>query len=260
MYHHNLSEFMGQNGYVIRGMWYPRVTSIVDIKSKPALYKFYGEAQSFSHALSMSGRAASQGTKVHNAIEAILAGRFPEPDAQIMPSLQAFQDFRKAHTINVRPELIEQRIYHLAHRYAGTADVFAEIDGVFGILDIKTSTGIWRDYQLQTAAYLAACQEEGCFENAPPGGLPVKPETRWILRIDQARSCRVCGARLRQKSGRDKVSGGFELCEHDWGQIRGEWELKDLNQAGDFEFDFRAFLAAKTLWEWENEHWLKQIT
>lgn len=252
----NLSEFMNQNGYVIRGTWYPRVTAIVQIKAKPALYKFYGEAQSFNHALSISGKSASAGTKVHSAVEAILSGRVPEPDEETYPSIQAFQDFMKARDIRVDPALIEQRVLHLEHRYAGTADVFAEIDGVFGVLDIKTSSGMWRDYNLQTAAYFAACQEKNCLAQ---GELPKKPETRWILRIDQARTCRVCGGRLRQKGGRDKVSGGFELCEHDWGPVRGEWELKDLNAKGELEADFKAFLAAKILWEWENENWLKQI-
>jgi hypothetical protein len=257
MEYKNLADFMEQNGYVIRGVWYPRVTSIVQIKAKPALYKYYGDSQSYSDALSTSRRSASVGTKVHNAIEAILLGGFPEPDEETYPSIQAFQDFRKAHDIRVERGMIEQRIFHPRHRYAGTADVFAEIDGVFGILDIKTSSGVWRDYNLQTAAYLAACQEADCLAE---GRLPKKPETRWILRIDQVRTCRICGARLRQKGGRDKVSGGFELCEHDWGPVRGEWELKDLNAAGDFESDFKAFLAAKTLWEWENEYWLRQIS
>jgi hypothetical protein len=256
MLYKNLDEFMSSNGYVIRGKWYPRVTSIVDIKSKPALYKFYGEARSFNHALSMSGKAASAGTRVHNAIEVMLSGNAPELDEEIYPSVQAFQDFRKAHRVVVDPALIEQRVYHPVEKYAGTTDVFAEIDGVFGILDIKTSSSIWRDYNLQTAAYFAACQQEHCL---PEKSLPQKPQTRWILRIDQARVCKICGARLRQKGGRDKVSGGFDFCEHDWGLTRGEWELKDLNGSGDFDADYRAFLAAKTLWEWENEYWLKQI-
>lgn len=258
---------MDQNGYVIRGQWYPRVTSIVQIKAKPALYKYYGEAASFSAALSSSRRSASTGTKVHNAIEAILSGRTPEPEGEILPSIQAFQDFSRAHRIQVDPALIEQRIFHQTHRYAGTADVFAEIDGVFGILDIKTSSGVWRDYNLQTAAYLAACREEGCLAEPPPaspdrprGGLPKKPDTRWILRIDQTRMCNVCGARRREKGGREKISGGFDLCTHEWGPLKGEWELKDLNASGEFESDFKAFLAAKTLWEWENEYWLRQIS
>lgn len=256
MFHKNLSEFMDQNGYVIRGTWYPRVTSIISIKAKPQLYKYYAEAESYSHALSSSRRSATAGTKVHNAIEAILSGKAPEEDEEIHPSVQAFQDFHRAHSVVVDPALIEQRIYHPIEKYAGTADIFAEIDGLFGILDIKTSSGIWRDYNLQTAAYFAACQEDKCLAD---GVLPQKPEARWILRIDQTRPCRICGARLRQKGGRSKVSGGFDFCEHDWGPVRGEWELKDLNATGDFAADYKAFLAAKTLWEWENQHWLKQI-
>lgn len=256
MRYRNLSEFMEQNGYVIRGDWYPRVTSIIDIKSKPQLYKYYAESKNYGDALSSSRRSAHAGTRVHNAIEALLMGREPEQDDEIYPSVQAFEDFRKAYSIVADHKLIEQRIYHPKERYAGTADVFAEINGVFGILDVKTSSGIWRDYNLQTAAYLAACQEDDCLvENR----LPRKPETRWILRLDQGRVCRVCGARMRSKGGRDKVTGGFDLCEHNWGPVRGEWELKDLNDSSSFEADYKAFLGAKILWEWENEYWLKQI-
>ena len=40
-------EFINDHGYTINGRWYPRVTSILDIKAKPALYRFYGGLSSF---------------------------------------------------------------------------------------------------------------------------------------------------------------------------------------------------------------------
>jgi hypothetical protein len=256
MFYKSLEEFMEQNGYVIDGKWYPRVTSIVQIKSKPALYKFYGEAESFNHALSITGKSATTGTKIHTAIEKLLIGEMPELDEETKPAIQAFQDFMSAHTIEVDPNLIERRIFHPEYKYAGTVDAFATIDGIFGILDIKTSSSIWRDYHLQTVAYFAASQNENCLVGAK---LPQKPQTRWILRIDTLRQCKICGAKMRQKGGVDRISGGFDLCEHYWTEPRGEWELKDLSISGDFESDFKAFLAAKTLWEWEHHYWLSQI-
>ena len=43
-------DFKQQNGYDIDGVWYPRVTKIMSIKAKPALYRYYGEAESFKAA------------------------------------------------------------------------------------------------------------------------------------------------------------------------------------------------------------------
>ncbi|MBI5401525.1 hypothetical protein HZB05_01720, partial [Candidatus Wolfebacteria bacterium] len=43
--------------------------------------------------------------------------------------------------------------------------------------------------------------------------------------------------------------------EHEWSDLTGEIELKEFPY---WQEDFKAFLAAKKLWEWENEYWLKQ--
>ena len=145
-------------------------------------------------------------------------------------------------------------------RYAGTLDALALIDGKFGVLDIKTSQAIYRDYNLQTSAYMAALQSN--FNNL---------QTRWILRIDQNRICLKCGSILRSKGGRDKiripkisaqggfVSGGqngvdYEKCEHNWSELKAKLSLKNSLLAGRLQSVFRR----KKLWEWENKYWLKQ--
>ena len=48
MYYSNLEHFKGLSGYEIDGSWYPRVTKIIDIKAKPALYRFYAEMGNFN--------------------------------------------------------------------------------------------------------------------------------------------------------------------------------------------------------------------
>ena len=53
MYYKDLNEFKSANGYDIDGTWYPRVTAIVGIKSKPALYRFYADQKSFAAAEAM---------------------------------------------------------------------------------------------------------------------------------------------------------------------------------------------------------------
>ena len=93
--------------------------------------------------------------------------------------------------------------------------------------------------------------------------LPRDIETRWILRIDQQKKCKKCGASLREKGGRQKIRKGrstkSNIClaeEHEWGDPVGEVEMREFPYVYR---DFRAFAAAKILWEWENDYWLKQI-
>ena len=43
-------EFKTINGYTIDGIWYPRVTKILDIKSKPALDGFFKEMENYALA------------------------------------------------------------------------------------------------------------------------------------------------------------------------------------------------------------------
>jgi hypothetical protein len=250
MWFKDADSFKKYSGHEIDGVWYPRVTKIVDIKSKPALYRYYAEAANFSEASSQSQKSAEEGTKIHEAAEKMLVGEKSKADPAIAPALNAFREFLDSRRIQVVPEHVERRIIHPEERYAGTIDALATIDGKFGVLDIKTSQAIYRDYNLQTAAYLAALGRE--FSSL---------STRWILRIDQAQSCLKCGATLRTKGGREKIRAvnGRTSCsdgEHEWQEVLGQIELKEFPYWRD---DFDAFLAAKRLWEWENDYWLRQI-
>lgn len=253
MYYSNLEHFKGMSGYKIDGIWYPRVTKIVEIKAKPALYKFYAEMNNFAEGEAVKKQSASEGTLIHEAIEGILTGKNPEIDLVVKPAIDAFLKFFEEKSIQVDPELVEKQIINFDERYAGTMDALALIDGKFGVLDIKTSQAIYRDYNLQTSAYMAALQND--FRNL---------QTRWILRVDQNRKCLKCGATLREKGGREKIklpwlngatSEKSKNCEHEWSETKGEIELREFPY---WQEDFKAFLGAKKLWEWENEYWLKQ--
>jgi len=253
MYFNDPESFKNFNGYDIDGIWYPRVTKIIEIKSKPALYRYYAEAENYKSAMESTQKSAAEGTLIHETVEKILIGEKPEIDPSIKPAIEAFARFLDEKNIQVAPEYVEKRIIHYDHRYAGTIDALGLIDGKFGVIDIKTSQAIYRDYNLQTAAYMDPLAKE--LKNL---------QTRWILRIDQIKACQKCGATLRQKGGRDKIRSahlpkGNHVCpegEHAWSELRGVVELKE------FPFwreDFEAFLSAKHLWEWENDYWLRQI-
>jgi hypothetical protein len=246
----DINEFKEQCGYTIDDVWYPRVTKIVGIKAKPALYYYYGEAKSYKAAQAQTELSAKEGTAIHEAVEGFLLGKKPEVSAQIMPAYKAFLEFFDKNNIQVTPDLVERRIVNYDHRYAGTVDAIALIGGKLGVLDIKTSQAIYRDYNLQTSAYMDALRNE--FERL---------QTRWILRIDQIQICARCGARKRTKGGREKIKidwkiRGQKTCEHEWGEMVGETDLQEFPY---WQEDFAGFLGGKKLWEWENDVWLKKV-
>jgi hypothetical protein len=240
-------DFKEQCGYTIDGDWFPRVTKIVSIKAKPALYYYYGEAKSYASAKAQTEQSALEGTMLHEAVEGLLLGNNPEIPDQIAPAVNSFLQFVEQNKIHVTPERVERRIINRDHRYAGTVDAIAEIGGKLGVLDIKTSQAIYRDYSLQTSAYMDALKDE--FENL---------ETRWILKIDQTQDCTRCGARRRVKGGRETIKSDWRNpatrgCVHVWSDMKGDIELQEFPS---WRGDFTAFLGAKRLWEWENEAWL----
>lgn len=246
----NIDDFKEQCGYTIDGAWYPRVTKIVSIKAKPALYRYYAEATSYKAAQDSTEKSAKEGTLIHEAVEGLLLKQNPVIDPSIAPAVKSFVEFFEKNHIEVTPDLVERRIVNYDHRYAGTVDAIALIGGKMGVLDIKTSQAIYRDYCLQTSAYMDALKDQ--FRNL---------QTRWILKIDQIQTCTKCGAVRRIKGGREKVKADWRNpasrnCVHEWTELRGDIELQEFPY---WQNDFQAFLGAKRLWEWENEDWLKKV-
>lgn len=253
-------HFKGENGYDIEGAWYPRVTRILSIKSKPGLDVFLKEVGDYAAAEEIKQKSAAEGSLVHKTIEQIALKSGDLIPSGMEPVADAFEKFQQERGVLFHPDFVELRFWSERHRYAGTADALATIDGKFGVLDIKTSLGFYPEYNLQTAAYVSAMQE---FEIKRALKIPRDIETRWIMLVQQHEVCRMCGAKRRTKGGRVRInngrSRGMPVCvdsEHDWGPPRAELTLRE------FPFlykDTRAFLAAKILWEWEHDYWLKRI-
>lgn len=273
MFYRTLEDFKNANGYTIDGIWYPRVTAIVSMKAKPGLYKFYGEQESFEAAEAIKSKSADEGTLMHDTVEAILQGQRPAIPENIKPAVGALFNFLEHNRVLAHG--VEEKVLSKKHRYCGTLDVLADINGQIGVLDIKTSFAVFKDYGIQTAAYAEALSENQSptllapLEVARPQGpldreararlltgFTPTPLNRWILRLDQYQKCLNCSATLRTKGGNAKVRGEQSSCRHSWGEVVGEVELKKLPS---HQADFKAFLACKTLWEWENEFWLKRV-
>lgn len=260
MKYHSSEDFKKTNGHVIGDLWYPRVTKILEIKSKPALNIFFKEVGSYENAENIKNKSAEEGTLLHQTIQDFLLGKLTSVPGSLTGALEAFERFNEKQNILLHQDFVERPVWSVRHRYSGTVDALASIGSKFGVLDIKTSTGFYPEYNLQTSAYVSALQE---FEIKKILALPRNIETRWILRIDQKKICRRCRANLREKGGRKKIRSGLansdSLCpekEHEWGELAGEVEIRELPY---YYRDFRAFTAAKILWEWENDYWLKKI-
>lgn len=259
MWYQDETEFKEQSGYEVNGKWYPRVTKILEIKSKPALENFFREVGHYEHVENYKNKSAEEGTMVHEAVQKLLIGEPIIIAPEIQPAVSSFQKFNETRKIFFHPEFVEKRIWSSRHRYAGTVDALATIDGKFGVLDIKTSTGFYPEYNLQTAAYISALQE---YDVKRSISIPQDLTTRWILRIDQISVCERCGATRREKGGRVKIRENKKkgaACDealHQWGEVKGDVDLKEFP---NFYGDMRAFVAAKILWEWENGYWLRKI-
>lgn len=242
----DIQWFKSINGYEIGGLWYPRVTAIVKIIGKPGLENWLAKQGSVEAMREKKRRITGFGNLVHDTLGKILMGEDPAIDASIAPSVNAFRDWLKSHKVKAMD--VERTTVSGKYGYAGNIDVLTEIDGRFGILDIKTTDRVWDDHFIQTSAYFQAHNE---------GDLK-KAETHWVLRVDQYEECNNCGAKRREKGGEWEVKGekrnGF--CPHEWLAVRGVCELKEADEP---ELYFEIFLTAKKLWEMVNRELLAGV-
>jgi hypothetical protein len=104
--------------------------------------------------------AAEIGKAIHAWIEEYIKGENPEmpEDDRVLVGVNSFLDW--AHDNNVEFMESEKIVYSAKHKFVGTADIIAIIDGKLYLLDIKTGNGIYSEVKLQTAAYAVADMEE----------------------------------------------------------------------------------------------------
>jgi hypothetical protein len=105
--------------------------------------------------------AADIGTTVHSWAENYAKGvtlDVPENE-QAKAAVESFLQWTEIHDVVF--EESERKIFSRQHRYAGTVDTIATVDGKRLVIDFKTSTGLWDEMRLQLAAYRFALEEEG---------------------------------------------------------------------------------------------------
>lgn len=122
-------------------------------------------------------KASEIGTQVHGLVEWNIRqslGQKVGPEPRVVDVAQwafmAYQDW--AQKVNLKPVFIEQMVYSRTHKYAGTMDLLAEVDGVLALVDFKTGKSIYAEAYLQNVAYQQALMEMG--HSAPVAGYIVR--------------------------------------------------------------------------------------
>jgi len=108
--------------------------------------------------------AADIGAVAHYLIQCHLKGTKPNT-RQYSPAVVdkaencflAYLDWEKTHVQEIIA--IEHQMVSEKYLYGGTADLVAVVDGQLGIVDYKSSNGLWPEYKIQIAAYCHAYHE-----------------------------------------------------------------------------------------------------
>ncbi len=109
-------------------------------------------------------RAGEIGTALHKHIEWTIRkelGQEVGPQPELPPEGQtAFSKWIEwRDTVDLKPIHIEQVVYSLEFGYAGTLDLYAEVEGQLAVVDWKSGKAIYPEAYLQNAAYCCALEE-----------------------------------------------------------------------------------------------------
>jgi hypothetical protein len=124
-----------------------------------------GETKASQKELSKAGEI---GTQAHKLIENALNQRMNLPakdEGDILasePARLAFKHWKEwASAVDLEPIASEQVIWSHRHRYAGTLDLLARVNGRLAVIDWKTGKYVYNEAHLQNAAYRQAVREMG---------------------------------------------------------------------------------------------------
>jgi hypothetical protein len=139
-----------------------------ELPLKPEAWKMLllsrlGETKQSAKELAKAGEI---GTTVHHAIEQELNARMGLPyEKKICLSAPAEMAFKHwvdwAASVDLEPIASEQVIWSHRHRYAGTLDLLARVNGRLAVIDWKTGKYVYNEAHLQNAAYRQAVREMG---------------------------------------------------------------------------------------------------
>ena len=109
---------------------------------------------------------AAIGTLAHAMVTDYLLGKKTFTDDHSKNQIAAADNsalsyFEWARGKKIKPILIEQPLVSEAYLYGGMADIFAEVDGLPELIDLKTGSGIYPEMLIQVGAYRQLLVENG---------------------------------------------------------------------------------------------------
>ena len=143
------------------------VTTAIGILAKPALIPW-------ANKLGLQGievgkhvdNLAEIGTLAHTMVENYLLKKETDfsdytanQKSQAENSLISFFEWYKNHKIDII--FAEEQLVSEMYRYGGTGDIYAKVDDVLELIEIKTGKGIWPEHFIQTAANFMLLKENG---------------------------------------------------------------------------------------------------
>lgn len=193
--------------------------------------------------------AADIGESIHNWAEQYINFKLKKSKvAPEMPELKnvqvgvnAFLDWEKQHKVKFLSS--ERVVYSKKYDYIGKMDIEAVIDGDLCLVDLKSSNGLYNTVNMQTAAYLKADEEES----------DRKYVGRWAVRLSKHDENEYLAKEEQKKFIKQIVAQarGRELTDYEIPSYQ-VFEAKYLDsEGGNIDRDYKAFLAAKTLYEWD---------
>lgn len=139
----------------IDGLCYPSVTEILHAAPKPWLDKWLLKNPVWGPK--KTAAANKIGTEFHRCVELKMLGKEAKPQICIPRITKMLARFDEWFAVNqVAPYGNEMKVYSKKHRYQGTFDMAAEINGVPMLVDFKSSAQIGDEMALQVAAYAYA--------------------------------------------------------------------------------------------------------
>lgn len=180
--------------------------------------------------------AANIGTAAHAWMEEFVKGENPEmpEDKNVLQAVNGFLSWVEEHKIKFLEA--EKLLYSKKHKYVGLMDATATMEGSKKkyVIDYKVSNGLYPGVAYQTAAYMAADQEES----------GIKYAGRWAIRLSKEteeeymdRQQKKVQKYLRKNPGKEP----YQITPYQ------AFEARFLDEVPRFERDFHAFVLAKDL-------------
>lgn len=206
----------------------PSVTFIAHSYPKGIGYYKWLADKGWDEAEGVKNAAANKGSKVHQAVDAILNGNEVRIDSKFInhetekeeeltleecDAILSFVRWRNEHP-DLEIVANESVLFSEKFGYAGTIDLICKIEDRYWLIDFKTSQQVWPEHILQVSAYKAIIANG---ENEFDG-----------LAIEDAEDMGLAILQLGYRKNRD----GYK-----WNEVAEKFDL---------------FLAARQIWEYEH--------